>query len=122
MVSQHLWPDTIRAARFITAIDYVNGQRQRTLLMQEVSDLMRDVDIIVTNHRRGGLSITNLTGHPTVTVPSRLDPLPDDPDSPRRIPDAINFIGGLYQDDVTLAVAHAYQSATDFHLQRPSIL
>ncbi|NNE70364.1 MAG: amidase, partial [Rhodothermales bacterium] len=72
------------------------------------------------NHRRNGLSITNLTGHPTVTVPNRLDPLDDGP-AERRRPDAINFIGGLYQDDLTLALAHAYQSATDFHLQRPPI-
>ncbi len=121
MVSQQLWPSSFREARFITAVDYVNGQRQRTRLMHVVSGLMANHDVIVTNHRRNGLSITNLTGHPTVTVPNRLDPLEDAPESGRRRTDAINFIGGLYQDDVTLAVAHAYQSATDFHLQRPPI-
>lgn len=121
MVSQQLWPASFREARFITAIDYVNGQRQRTLLMKAVSEVMKDFDIIVTNHRRNGLSITNLTGHPSVTVPNRLAPLDDGPPERRR-PDAINFIGALYQDDLALALAHAYQSATDFHLQRPSIV
>ncbi|MFT4604695.1 MAG: Asp-tRNA(Asn)/Glu-tRNA(Gln) amidotransferase A subunit family amidase [Rhodothermales bacterium] len=121
MVSQQLWPSSFREARFITAVDYVNGQRQRTRLMHAVSEVMADYDVIVTNHRRNGLSITNLTGHPSVTVPNRLDPIENAPESGRRRTDAINFIGGLYQDDVTLAVAHAYQTATDFHLQRPPI-
>jgi Asp-tRNA(Asn)/Glu-tRNA(Gln) amidotransferase A subunit family amidase len=121
MVSQQLWPESFRKSRFITAVDYINGQRQRTLLMQEMSDVMSRFDVVVTNYRRNGLRITNLTGHPSVTVPNRLSPLEDAPESPRRQPDAINFIGGLYQDDLTLAVAHAYQSATNFHLQRPPI-
>ncbi|MBO6575433.1 MAG: amidase [Rhodothermales bacterium] len=122
MVSQQLWPENFRQSRFISGVDFLNGQRQRTLLMQDVSALMQDFDVIVTNHRRGGLAITNLTGHPSVTVPNRFSPLEDAPDSPRRQPDAINFIGALYQDDMALAVAHAYQSATDFHLQRPPIV
>ncbi|NNE69824.1 MAG: amidase, partial [Rhodothermales bacterium] len=79
MVSQQLWPASFREARFITAIDYVNGQRQRTRLMEAVSEVMGDFDVIVANHRCNGLSITNLTGHPTVTVPNRLDPLDDGP-------------------------------------------
>jgi Asp-tRNA(Asn)/Glu-tRNA(Gln) amidotransferase A subunit family amidase len=121
MVSQQLWPESFRSARFVTAVDYINGQRQRTLLMREMSEVFREYDVVVTNHRRNGLSITNLTGHPSVTVPNRLSPLPDDLNSPRRQPDSINFIGGLYQDDMALAVAAAYQSATNFHSRHPSI-
>jgi Asp-tRNA(Asn)/Glu-tRNA(Gln) amidotransferase A subunit family amidase len=48
-------------------------------------------------------------------------PLEVDPDSPRRRPRSITFIGKLYHDAEVLAVADAFQSATDFHRQRPPI-
>ena len=34
---------------------------------------------------------------------------------------AVTFVGGLYRDAAALALAHAYQQATDFHRRRPPI-
>ena len=33
----------------------------------------------------------------------------------------VTFLGGLYEDAKVLALAHAYQQATDFHLRRPNL-
>jgi Asp-tRNA(Asn)/Glu-tRNA(Gln) amidotransferase A subunit family amidase len=83
---------------------------------------MREVDVFVAPSFGGGvLQITNLTGHPAVVVPNRFDPIEDQQASPRRSPGSITFTGGLYRDDVVLAVAHAYQQRTDFHQRRPPI-
>lgn len=114
------WPNYFRSARFIPAVEYLRANRIRTQLMQAMHTLMADLDVFVSPSFGGNtLTITNLTGHPAVVVPNRFSPLEDDPASPRRQPGSISFIGGLYQDDRALAVAHAYQQATDFHRQRP---
>ena len=116
------WPNAFRSARFVPAVEYVRANRYRTLLMQEMEAAMADVDVFVAPSFRGGaLQITNLTGHPAVVVPNRFDKLPDMPASPRRAPGSITFTGGLFKDDLTLAVAQAYQQNTDFHRRKPPI-
>ncbi len=119
---QNAWPNVFRAARFVPAVEYLQANRYRTLLMREMEEAMKEVDVFVAPSFGGGvLRITNLTGHPAVVVPNRFDPLEDQPSSPRRSPGSITFTGGLYQDDAVLAVAHAYQQHTDFHQRRPPI-
>ena len=107
------WPTTFRAARFIPAIDYINANRVRTLAMQRWAELFRGVDVIVAPTFSGQLTATNLTGHPAVILPNgfREDGTPV----------SITFLGGLYGEDRLLAVAHAYQAATDFHLRHPEL-
>ena len=130
------WPNTFRAAQFVPAVDYINANRARALLMQAWWDLFRTVDVIVTP--TGGnaqLGQTNLTGNPSVIVPNGFREAPPlggggaaaaaRPDSstpapPRpQTPVSLTFLGPLYQEELPLAVAHAYQQATDFHLRKP---
>ncbi|MEM1094926.1 MAG: amidase [Bacteroidota bacterium] len=119
---RNAWPNVFRHARFIPAVEYLQANRARTELIQAMHAVMDTVDVIVTPSYRGGvLQITNLTGHPCVALPHAFDPLADQPTSPRRAPRSISFIGGLHQDAAVLAVADAYQRATDFHRQRPPI-
>ncbi|MCA9889942.1 MAG: amidase, partial [Anaerolineae bacterium] len=56
---------------------------------------------------------TNYTGHPTVVVPDGF--------TRRNTPQSISFIGGLYKEPETLAVAKAYQDATDWHKRYPQV-
>ena len=108
------WPNTLRAARFIPAVEYINANRIRTQLMQNMAQLMRDIDVfVVPSFAANALRITNYTGHPTVVVPNGF--------SDRHTPTSISFIGGLYQEAETLSVAKAYQDATDWHLQYPDL-
>lgn len=116
------WPNAFRHARFIPAVEYIQANRARTLLIQAMEEVMEDVDVFVSPSFRGNtLRITNLTGHPCVTVPNNFLPLDDQPTSPRRRPRSITLVGGMYKDDAALAVAQAYQAATDFHRRRPPI-
>jgi Asp-tRNA(Asn)/Glu-tRNA(Gln) amidotransferase A subunit family amidase len=108
------WPNTFRAARFFPAVEYVNANRIRVRLMQEMAGIMEKIDVFVTpSYGEQVLTITNLTGHPAVVLPNGF--------KANGSPVSISFIGGLDQEAETLAVAKAYQDATNFHLQHPKM-
>lgn len=108
------WPNTFRAARFIPAVEYINANRIRTRLIQDMARLMADMDVfVVPSYGGNALQITNFTGHPTVVVPNGF--------TDKGTPTSISFIGGLYQEAETLSVAKAYQDATDWHRQYPPL-
>ena len=120
---KNAWPHTFRTARLVPAVEHVQMERARTLLMRQTAEAVRDVDVFIAPSFGGQvLQITNLTGHPCVGVPNVFRPAEDQPTgSPRRQPGSISFIGGLYQDAAALTLARAYQQATDFHRRRPPI-
>ena len=122
MVSQDRWPKSFKEARFIPAVDYVQANRIRSLIMKHLAETLEGIDVFVSPSFGGDqLLMTNLTGHPAVCVPNAFHQLPDEPGSPRREPGSISFVGGLYKDGAALAVANAYQTATSFHRMRPPI-
>jgi Asp-tRNA(Asn)/Glu-tRNA(Gln) amidotransferase A subunit family amidase len=104
------WPNTFRGARFIPAVEYIQANRIRTLVMREMEKL--DVDVYLTPSFGGdNLLLTNLTGHPCVVLPNGFDD--------KGKPTSITFMGRLYGDATLLEVAKVYQDATDFHKKRP---
>jgi Asp-tRNA(Asn)/Glu-tRNA(Gln) amidotransferase A subunit family amidase len=105
------WTTTFRRAQFIPAVEYLRANRVRTLVMREMEEVMRDIDAYV-----GGddLTLTNLTGHPTVVVPDG-----DRRNSPNDQPGTVTFTGKLFGESELLALAHAYQQASGAHLRRP---
>ncbi|MBC7791629.1 MAG: amidase [Anaerolineae bacterium] len=108
------WANTFRTARFIPAVDYINANRLRTMTIAKWHQLMQTVDVIVTPTSASGLSqlvATNLTGHPAVILPHGF--------RPDGTPVSLTFLGGLYEEGKLLALAHAYQAATTFHLKHP---
>lgn len=110
------WPGTFRTSRFIPAVDYINANRARTLAIQAWNRLFAQVDVIVTPTQYDGVSqlvATNLTGHPAVILPNgfRADGTPV----------SLTFLAGLFDETRLLAVAHAYQRATTFHLKHPEL-
>jgi Asp-tRNA(Asn)/Glu-tRNA(Gln) amidotransferase A subunit family amidase len=121
------WPNQFRTARFIPAVEYVQASRARTLLMQKMAELFKTVDVIVAPTDSDQLVVTNLTGHPAVIVPNGFRPASAPvPDKPTRgggpgTPVSLTFIGNLYGESDLLAVAKAYQDATDFHRKHPQI-
>lgn len=106
------WPNLFRAARFTSAVDYINANRVRYELVQKVNSLFEDYDVIVTPSFGGSqLLTTNLTGHPCVVLKNGYDQ--------RGRPTSISFIGNLFDEATILAVARAYQEATEFDEQYP---
>ena len=114
------WANTFRTARFIPAVEYVNANRARTMAMQKWHTLFETVDVIVTPTGVGSqLTATNLTGHPAVIVPSGFRDTSDTDKT--QVPVSLTFLAGLYQEARLLAVAKAWQDATDFHLRYPVV-
>jgi Asp-tRNA(Asn)/Glu-tRNA(Gln) amidotransferase A subunit family amidase len=107
---KNAWPNTLRAARFVPAVEYVQANRLRTILMQEMEKL--PVDVYITPSFGGdNLLFTNLTGHPCVMLPNGFND--------KGSPTSITFMGRLFEEGKVLTVAKAYQDATDFHLKHP---
>lgn len=106
------WPNVFRASRFIPAVEYIQANRVRYMLIQEMEKLFEKVDIYIAPSFGGGnLLLTNLTGHPCVVLPNGFDK--------DNHPVSISFTGGLFDEATLLTVAKKYQEATGYHLPRP---
>lgn len=107
------WPNTFRTARFVPAVEYVNACRMRYYIMQKIDPLLSRYDIIIAPPETGDqLGITNLTGHPSVTLP--LGPMKNG------LPGSISFIAGrLFDEARLLAFAKAFQDATPYNKVHP---
>ncbi len=110
------WPNQFRTSRFTPAVEYINAQRHRTILMQQVNEIVSQYDAIICPSRGGGnqSAITNLTGHPVVCVPTGLDPK-------YKLPTGISFVGKLFDEATILAIAHQYQKATGWDEMHPTM-
>jgi Asp-tRNA(Asn)/Glu-tRNA(Gln) amidotransferase A subunit family amidase len=107
------WPAAFRSARFVPAVEYINANRARTLLMERMHQALGDVDVVIMPNT--GLNLTNLTGHPQVSLPAGFRTN----ERQREVPVSIQFIGRLFGDARLLRVAKAWQDATGHHLRRP---
>ncbi len=105
------WPRTFRQGQFVPAVEYLRANRIRSLLLREMEEVMSRVDLYVGGN---DLLLANLTGHPTVVLPNGFRKA-----ASLDLPTALTFTGRLYGETELLAVAHAYQQATGFHLRRP---
>ena len=108
------WPNMLRLARLIPAVEYIQANRIRTLIIRAMADLMQTIDLYIAPALAGdNLLLTNLTGHPAIALPNGF--------SAAGTPTSITFNGRLYDEATLLAVAKLYQDATGFHLQHPAM-
>jgi Asp-tRNA(Asn)/Glu-tRNA(Gln) amidotransferase A subunit family amidase len=111
---KNAWPNVFRTSRFIPAVEYINANRIRTLLINKMQKLFKEVDLYIAPSWEGdNLLLTNLTGHPCVVLPNGF--------SEERTPTSISFIGNLFDEGTIIAVAKKFQDATDFHLKHPDL-
>ncbi len=126
------WPNQFRIARFYPAVEYIQANRARTLGVEQIATLFRQVDVIVTPTTSEQLVATNLTGNPALILPngfrgSDAPPPPpadngesDDIGGPGT-PVSLTFLAGLYQDAKLAAFARVYQQATGFENLHPKL-
>ncbi len=111
---RNAWPNVFREARFVTAVEYIQANRIRSLLIEEMHQLLSEYDVIVTPSFAGPqLLITNLTGHPCAVLPNGF--------TEEGSPTSLSFIGNLYQEASILRLADAYQKAAGFYKQHPPL-
>ena len=113
------WPNTFRQSRFLSAVDFVQADRLRRKVAEEMARVFSQVDLLlVPSLRDEMLTITNFTGHPSLTLragfvevaEARSDWAPDPKNKlpqfspPRRVPHGVTLIGRLF-DEGTLGRA-----------------
>ncbi len=108
------WPNVFRSSRFIPAVEYIQANRIRYLIIQRMQTLMTDIDLYVAPSFQGdNLLLTNLTGHPCVVLPNGF--------SKEGTPTSITFTGRLFDEGRLLAFSKKYEDATAYHLKHPKL-
>jgi Asp-tRNA(Asn)/Glu-tRNA(Gln) amidotransferase A subunit family amidase len=101
-------PDEIRSAYFIPAVDFIQANRFRMRVMQQMDEALGDLDLFVGSNQL----LTNRTGHPILSIPNGFS---------QGSPTALHLTGKLFGEPEILLLAHAFQSKTEFHRQRPRL-
>ena len=112
MVKQdkNAWPSGFRSAHFIPAIDYIQANRARTILIEQLNKTMKGIDVFIAPAFGQNLLATNLSGHPCVVLPNGFK---------NGLPVSITFTGQLFGEGKLLKIAQAYQKETDFDQKHP---
>jgi Asp-tRNA(Asn)/Glu-tRNA(Gln) amidotransferase A subunit family amidase len=100
----------LRAARFIPAVDYIRAQRVRTLLLQQVNQIFESVDVFLAPASSASVTMSNLTGHPAITVPAGFI---------EGLPVGLMVTGPLYKEERVLQAAAAFEAATEWRTKHP---
>ncbi len=129
------WPNLFRESRFLSAVDFVQGNRFRRMVAQAMHDTMRTVDLLlVPSLRDEMLVISNMTGQPSLTLragfvdvsearsdwaPDPAHPLPKF-SPPRRVPYGVTLIGHLFDEGTIVRAGLAMEKAFDVSAARPA--
>jgi Asp-tRNA(Asn)/Glu-tRNA(Gln) amidotransferase A subunit family amidase len=128
------WPNSFRQARFLSAVDFVQADRFRRSVAQEMARIFSQVDLLlVPSLRDEMLTITNFTGHPSLTLrtgfvevsearsdwaPDPAHPLPKF-SPPRRVPHGVTLIGRLFDEGTIGRAGIAMEHASNVAAERP---
>jgi Asp-tRNA(Asn)/Glu-tRNA(Gln) amidotransferase A subunit family amidase len=128
------WPNVFRQSRFISAVDFVQADRFRRRVAGEMARLFADVDLLlVPSLRDEMLTISNQTGHPSLTLRAgflevsqarsdwALDPAHPLPtfSPPRRVPHGVTLIGRLFEEGTLGRAGLALERAFGVLEERP---
>jgi Asp-tRNA(Asn)/Glu-tRNA(Gln) amidotransferase A subunit family amidase len=128
------WPNSFRQARFLSAVDFVQADRFRRKVAQQMMEIFKKVDmLLVPSLRDEMLTLTNFTGHPSLTLragfvqvsearsdwaPDPKHPLPKF-NPPRRVPHGVTLIGKLFDEGMLGRVGVALERAFNVSDERP---
>jgi Asp-tRNA(Asn)/Glu-tRNA(Gln) amidotransferase A subunit family amidase len=128
------WPNLFRQARFLSAVDFVQADRFRRRVAEEMARVFDRVDVLlVPSLRDEMLTISNFTGHPSLTLragfvhvsEARSDWAPD-PANPlpkfspaRRVPHGVTLIGRLFDEGTVARVGLALERTFNVAREQP---
>jgi Asp-tRNA(Asn)/Glu-tRNA(Gln) amidotransferase A subunit family amidase len=128
------WPNLFRQARFLSAVDFVQTDRFRRKVAEEMARIFSQVDLLlVPSLRDEMLTISNNTGQPSLTLragfvevsEARSDWAPDPNhrlpkfSPPRRVPHGITLIGRLFEEGTLGGAGIALERAFAVTDERP---
>ncbi|WP_373523376.1 amidase [Aquiflexum sp.] len=114
MVEQHKGSraNSLRQSRFIPAVEYLQANRHRRLLIEETHQILKEFDVIICPTFGGRqMLITNLTGHPALSLPNGFDN--------KGRPTSITLIGNYFEEAKLIALAEAFQNQHSYHSNIP---
>jgi Asp-tRNA(Asn)/Glu-tRNA(Gln) amidotransferase A subunit family amidase len=129
------WPNLFRQSRFLSAVDFVQTDRFRRKVAEEMARIFSEVDLLlVPSLRDEMLTITNFTGQPSLTLragfvnvsearsdwaPDPKNPLPKF-NPPRRVPHGVTLIGRLFEEGTLCTAGIALERAFAVAAERPA--
>lgn len=130
------WPNTMRKARFLSAVDHVNLDRLRFRVMQAVAEMMRGCDVLIGPFMTGPMLVaSNFTGHPCLHIRAGFEQIATRSgaslgagklttgdargDDTFRVPQGISLWGQLFDEGPLLNVGMALEKALDVAAERP---
>ena len=129
------WPNLFRQARFLSAVDFVQADRFRRSVAQEMARIFSQVDLLLVPSLRDEiLTLTNFTGHPSLTLragfvevsearsdwaPDPAHPLPKF-SPPRRVPHGVTLIGRLFDEGTIGRAGLALERTLNVAAERPA--
>jgi Asp-tRNA(Asn)/Glu-tRNA(Gln) amidotransferase A subunit family amidase len=120
------WPLALRKWRFIPAVEYIQAQRIRRDLIAPAHALFEPVDAIISPSRDPILRLSNLTGHPCVTLRTGFIEAatrgagPGAPSGPAyTVPHGITLWGRLFEDGRLLNLGMALERVLNVAGRRP---
>jgi Asp-tRNA(Asn)/Glu-tRNA(Gln) amidotransferase A subunit family amidase len=128
------WPNLFRQSRFLSAVDFVQTDRLRRRVAEEMARVFSEVDLLlVPSLRDEMLTITNFTGQPSLTMragfvevaEARTDWAPDPSrplpkfSPPRRVPHGVTLIGRLFEEGTLGSAGLALERAFNVVAEHP---
>jgi Asp-tRNA(Asn)/Glu-tRNA(Gln) amidotransferase A subunit family amidase len=129
------WPNLFRQARFLSAVDFVQADRLRRKVANEMDRVMSQVDLLIVPSLRDEMMvISNFTGHPSLTLragfvqvaEARSDWAPDPAhpvpkfSPPRRVPHGVTLIGRLFDEGTLGRAGVAMERAFNVAAENPA--
>jgi len=127
--------DRFRISRMVPAVEYLQSQRMRSIMMQQLAAATADVDVYLAPSTNGNprapegaaapavppppnltqqhSQMANLACYPAVALPNGF--------MENGAPTSINFMAQPFGEASLLALAKAYQDATEFNRKHPVI-
>jgi Asp-tRNA(Asn)/Glu-tRNA(Gln) amidotransferase A subunit family amidase len=127
------WPNSFRQSRFLSAVDYVQADRLRRKVAQQMARVFSGVDLLLVPSFSDMLTIGNFTGHPSLTLragfvevseprsdwaPDPKNPLPKLP-KPVRVPHGVTLVGKLFDEGTLGRAGMALERAFNVAQERP---
>jgi len=107
------WPNSFRQSRFLSAVDFVQSDRMRRKVAEQMARIFSTADLLlVPSLRDEMLTLSNYTGHPSLTLragfveisearsdwaPDPAHPLPHF-NPPRRVPHGVTLLAPLFAE------------------------
>ncbi|MEE3197872.1 MAG: amidase, partial [Pseudomonadota bacterium] len=131
------WPNRMRQWRFTPAIELIQAERIRLQVMESMHKIYEQVDVILAPSFSPLLLITNMTGHPSLTLRAGFiqskargsargdvpaDRIPDNrTDTEHRVPHGITLCGRLFEEGRLLNLGTALESFFGVWRERPPV-